>query len=293
MTQLLVHPVRMTPAHHQQRYLYQSNNQIIGMASMTPPPMKKVIFPSTIHKNESTELPEEFVPGRFDIICSHGKTAKHHAGNVYFGSIIDMWTKQYQNTIEKRAKSKIVQQIIETIQTKSPQGGFVKKVSDGRWCVVSAEQAREKVSQSLRDKLAGHYRSSQGAKKRSRKESNLKRLIDFEEIVEENRFISASMAQLSETVSNANNSDSLRTRISDEALLCLMTETNTGILQQLKQDQTIQQTFRFEELQRKMPKRNELKTLIRRTVDETLKQFDFDKDFILLQQPISKRRKKF
>jgi hypothetical protein len=225
------------------------------------------------------------------VICSQGKTAKSHPGNIYFQSVIRRWAKKYANTIEKRNKSKIVRNIIESIQVKSPNGGFIRKGENGGWRVVALDQAREKVSQSLRDTLAGHYRSSLTAKKRSRMESNLKRMIDFEEVIGANRFVSETISCLRETIKNNNDSNSKST-LDDSDILKLMNDANHCILRQLKEDQNVQQ-----KVQNVQPHQNQDEFNLKMSpffegVDETLKKFHKDKEFLLLQEPSSKRCKK-
>lgn len=249
---------------------------IIGM-KRSPSPLR------TSAKNDDKQLRSDFQPGPFDVICSQGKTAKSHSGNVFFQVIIKKSAKEYANAIEKRVKSKIVRSIIETIESKSPDGGFVKKDSDGMWRVVSLEQAREKVSQSLRDTLAGRYRSSLMAKKKSRMESNLKRMIDFDEIIGTNKFVTDRMQLLSETIQNTNDASNANT-MSDSNILKQMTETNDCILQELKKDRMVQQKVRGENSDERKP----AATTSFCAVDETLQMFHTDRKF-MLPQPPSKR----
>jgi hypothetical protein len=205
-------------------------------------------------------LPDDFLPGNFDVVCSQGRKAKTHAGNIYFQSIIENSATKYANAIGKREKSVIVSEIITTIQGKCRSstcnsGGFVKKVTtddnDGhRWEIVENDTAREKVTQSLRDVLgAGQYRSSHVSKKRRRKESNLKMVVDFDEIVKSNQFLSTTISQLANTIETSCSS-SRNNQISDDQLLQRMSQTNTNILRQLKQDQTVQRKVQRQQQQK-------------------------------------------
>jgi len=294
MPQLLVLPVTTIPVHYRPNHLHRSITGITDIKLTNSQSSKTICSFRTNRRNQNEELPRDFEPGPFDVICSQGKTARTHAGNIHFQSVIHNWAEQYVNAIEKRNKSKIVRNIIETIRTKSLIGGFVKKDSDGQWWVVAMEQAREKVSQSLRDTLAGHYRSSLMAKKRSRMESNLKRMIDFEEISGTNRFVSQRMRWLSETMTN-NNDSSGTSNLSDSDILNLMTDTNFCILRQLKKDRTVHQKIGAEQSQQRVEEQNEWKASSPSSdyaVDEMLTRFQTDKEFMLLQQPTSKRCKK-
>jgi hypothetical protein len=283
MTQLLMLPPPTVSGQYHQSYPY--HRSIIGVTDrklMNSPSAKSIS--SFRNKIENEKLPGDFEPGPFDVICSQGKTAKTHAGNVFFQSVIHKRAKEYANATEKRTKSQIVRTIIGTIQTKSPNGGFVKKDGESRWRVVGLEQAREKVSQSLRDTLAGHYRSSLSAKKRSRKESNLKRMIDFEEIIGTNTFVSERMTRLSETIKTRNDTSNL-SNLSDSNVLDCMTDTNLCILRQLKQDLSVQQKVRAGQLPQQVENQDERKmpppSPSYSSIDETLKMFGTDKDFVL------------
>ena len=225
--------------------------------------------------NQNKELEQCFEPGPFDVICGQGKTSKTHAGNIYFQSIIQKRAKEYAGTTEKRSKSKIVRNIIETIQQKSPNGGFVKKGSDAQWKVVGLEQAREKVSQSLRDTLAGRYRSSLMAKKKSRMESNLKRMVDFDEIIANNKFVGSKMQWLAGTIKNTNSSASDGT-LPDASILKLMTETNFCILRQLKKDRIVQRKVCGQQSPRTSPSPPRFSA-----VDQTIQLFQTDQQYML------------
>jgi len=287
MTQLLMLPLPTISGQYHQSYPY--HRSIIGITDrqLTNSPSPKTIT-SFRNKIENEKLPGDFEPGPFDVICSQGKTAKTHAGNIFFQSVIHKRAKEYANATEKRTKSQIVRTIIETIQTKSPNAGFVKKDGDSRWRVVGLEQTREKISQSLRDTLAGRYRSSLSAKKRSRKESNLKRMIDFEEIIGTNTFVSEMMDRLSETIKTSNDSSNI-SNLSDLNVLDCMTDTNFCILRQLKQDLTVQQKVRAGKSQQQAENQDERKTPPAppsySAIDETLKMFGTNKYFMLQQQP--------
>jgi hypothetical protein len=283
MTELLILPPTTISAHYHQSYPYQS---IIGITdrklthSQSPTTISSL---RTNRKIENEKLPRDFEPGPFDVICSQGRTAKTHAGNVFFQSFIHKQAKDYANANEKRTKSKIVRTIIETIQTKSPNGGFVKKDGDSRWRVVGLEQAREKVSQTFRDTLAGRYRSSLSAKKRSRKESNLKRMIDFEEIIGTNKFVSERMHGLCFSIKICLDSSNIGD-LSETNVLDCMTETNFCILRQLKQDLTVQQKVRAGQSQQQVEMQDERKAPPPSSyspVDETLKKFQTDSKFIM------------
>lgn len=140
-------------------------------------------------------LPEQFVPGDFDVsfeslvfgqhhhvhiahplvmlipqvICAKGKAAANHVGNKRFRQIVRFHLQKYSNASSKSDKSRIVSSIVDTIRQASQEGGFVKyDTQTGAWYEVGDHLAREKVGQTLRDALHTKYSSSTKAKKHRR-----------------------------------------------------------------------------------------------------------------------------
>jgi len=89
---------------------------------------------------------------------------------------------QYNQATSKLDKSIIVKEILNIIQTNSPDGsGFIKKKKSGScYCYyqVSDHFAREKIGQNLRDKLSNKYRSSTKAKRRRRVATASTKILD-------------------------------------------------------------------------------------------------------------------
>jgi len=113
-----------------------------------------------------TLLPEDFVPGEYDVICGRGRRIFMHPGNVRFRRIVEDCLAEYSNTVTKMEKTFILGDIIAQVRANSPDGGFVKKdAKDGRWYEVGDYLAREKTSQAFRDALFDQYKSSNTAKK--------------------------------------------------------------------------------------------------------------------------------
>lgn len=125
--------------------------------------------PSSSTKDLVKQLPDDFEPGEFDVVCSRGKQAMNSPGNVRYRALIKENLQRYSTSNTKQEKSAIVSNIIDNIQSKSPQGGFVRSVNN-RWYKVSDHIAREKTGQSFRDMLHTQYRSSTKAKRKRQKE---------------------------------------------------------------------------------------------------------------------------
>ena len=109
----------------------------------------------------------DYQPGEHDVICARGKQAKNHSGNVWYRELIDESLEQYDAAATKTEKTVLVTSILEAVRNASPDGGFIKKV-EGRWMEVGDHIAREKIGQSLRDRLHTKYSSSTQAKRRRR-----------------------------------------------------------------------------------------------------------------------------
>lgn len=134
------------------------------------------------NSNGMVPLAPEYTPGEFDVICARGKQAKNHSGNVRYRRIIVEKMKIYDEAPTKLEKTVIVSEILDSVRTVSPNGGFIKKF-DGRWFEVGDHIAREKIGQSLRDMLHTKYSSSTQAKKirRHRRQASPFAQIDHEE----------------------------------------------------------------------------------------------------------------
>lgn len=145
--------------------------------------------PTEVNSNGMVLLGPNFSgPGEYDVICARGAKARNHSGNQHFRRLIHQHLEAYSTATVKVEKSAIVSKIIDSVRTKSPEGGFVKKIG-GRYFEVGDHVAREvrfvladksnsrvglpllvqKVGQSFRDLLHTKYKSSTKAKMAKRK----------------------------------------------------------------------------------------------------------------------------
>ena len=131
------------------------------------------------------------------VICHRGKGAFNHSGNKRYRGIIEATVHKYSQVKSRIQKSIIVADIVESIRSASPHGGFVKPHGKNRWVQVSDDVAHGKVGQSFRDLLSEKYKSSTAAKKRRRKEVNAKIGDDFDAIVQSNKGISKKLKRVS------------------------------------------------------------------------------------------------
>jgi len=134
-------------------------------------------------------LPEDFVPGKWDVICQRGKECYDHVGNRRFRMIIDSHLGTYMEVMSRRQKTKIVTTIVSNIRSAAAEsgGGFVRKdLLTRRWFKVTDKLAREKVGQALRDAIK--TRRASGKKKASKGKKHLdsqglRTIFDNEQVV--------------------------------------------------------------------------------------------------------------
>lgn len=109
------------------------------------------------------QLPADFQPSSFSVICGRGKECFDSEGNKRFRQIINKYLDDYAAAPGKSEKSAIVSKAMNIIRKASPQGAFVK-CENGIWFEVSSRYAREKVGAWFRDCLHSKYKSSSKAK---------------------------------------------------------------------------------------------------------------------------------
>lgn len=187
------------------------------------------------HKN--LRFLSAFTPDEFDVICSRGREAKNHTGNLLLQTIIKKTAPKYATAEGKLSKSIIVSEIVDVMRRRSATGsGFVKRIG-GHWYELGELGAREKVSQSLRDLLHGQYKSSAKSKKHRKNETIFRMMKDLETSVDSNKFISSRTDALKESIQQFGDS------LSDGHLLLMMTKMNCDILDQFKADPELQRRF--------------------------------------------------
>lgn len=121
-----------------------------------------------VHFAENAELGNDFSPGIFDIICGRDRLAFNHPGNRRFRVIVKTNRERYQTCKTRDQKSKITNEIIDSIQEK---GNFLQYDHlTELWCVVTRNYAHEKVSHALRsakDPSKKTPRKKRGVRKKS------------------------------------------------------------------------------------------------------------------------------
>ena len=240
-------------------YSIVSNNETIA-TNIQNDPMKLCEVSSTASDQNPTivpakgqkniPLPSSFSPRPSDVICSRGREARNHPGNVLLRSLINQSVRAYENAQSRADKSRIVSDILFNFGwSPSPNqvcdgsgdeemGGFVKQDNvTSRWYVIGEASAREKIGQSLRDRLHGKYKSSTKAKRRRNKILIQKQKEEQKRQVAEsvknmtNLRMNVLGESLKETVGNEDPEDPSFDSILEEQ----MTKANSELLNLLKQ----------------------------------------------------------
>jgi len=153
-----------------------------------------------------TPLPNDYIPGEYDVICAKGKFAKSHSGNIFYCKLIQHSLPVYKDASTKFEKSMIVSEIVDEIRSRSSNasdgGGFIRRRS-GIFYEAGDHFAREKVGQSLRDSLSNMYRSSAKAKKKRQNFVSAGVADEFDLLIKRNSFISRRINKLTTTAAHS------------------------------------------------------------------------------------------
>ena len=237
-----------------------------------------VSLSSSSSYDEEYELPSNFTPGPYDVVCARGKGCSRYPGNIRFNRMIQASMARYSSTNSRVIKSCIVSEIVECVRNQSTTAahGFVKKGKKGsnRWYTISDTHAREKVSQCLRDLLSNKYKSSTKAKQWKRRELNAIIDQELDSMIQSNTTVSQRLQQLNYDIqqqqkavaqpvavfgadtssSSSSSSSSLSTSSTttttststsndDEIMSRLFNQANMDLLEALKRDATVVTNF--------------------------------------------------
>lgn len=127
--------------------------------------------------NRFNYLPEDFVPGEFDVVCGRGKKCYSHVGNEHFRHRVLSMLGEYSKARSKLDKSSVLSDVVEQVRQASPGGGFVKQDDKGRWFEVRWVNAYrspcipDALSQNLSSRSHRLETSSLGRRPRKRSET--------------------------------------------------------------------------------------------------------------------------
>jgi len=161
---------------------------------------------TTSKSMQMTPLPNDYIPGEYDVICAKGKAAKSSSGNIFYNKLIQHALPVYKDASTKFEKSMIVSEIVDEIRSRSSTGtgggGFIRRRS-GIFYEAGNHFAREKVGQSLRDSLSNMYRSSAKAKKKRQNFVSAGVADEFDLLIKRNSFISRRINKLTTTAAHS------------------------------------------------------------------------------------------
>jgi len=108
-----------------------------------------------IRVRSKTQLPADFVPSDFDVVCAKGREAFNHPGNQRFRITIANHLQRYSQAKSKLQKSSLVDEIVDMVRKESGDvGGFVRQdTRTGLWYEIGDHHAREKVGHGFREAL--------------------------------------------------------------------------------------------------------------------------------------------
>lgn len=195
-------------------------------------------------KDTMVALPLTFVPGPDTVLCARGKIAQNYEGTRRWRALIKKALGRYSRATSKIEKSMIVSEIVSSIRSASPTGGFVKE-ENGIYYDVGDRIAREKTGQALRDSLHGQYKSSTKAKRQHRRQMHAGIANNIESLLHTNREVSSRIQRLS---SQAQGQDG---RTPEVFVYHMFTKANLDILEAFKKDQTLRRQFTAVEQEQK------------------------------------------
>lgn len=114
------------------------------------------------HDKSTLPLPLDFQPTSYTVIIGKGRVSKENLGNKRLRVLASNFLTQYAEADDKRTKTRVVNEIIESIRCAG--GSFVKKEKNGGWYQVTDQSIREKIGYVFRDLLSDKYRSSSKSK---------------------------------------------------------------------------------------------------------------------------------
>jgi hypothetical protein len=98
--------------------------------------------------------PETFQPRSIDVLSGRGKATYSHPGNQRYLQVIEETLEEYLVTESKLAKSRVVRNIVRTLEKKEGRKFLVKNSKTGDWTELDNKAVMDKVGHSLRDMKA-------------------------------------------------------------------------------------------------------------------------------------------
>ena len=125
-----------------------------------------------------SQLPADFVPSSWSVLCGRGKAALSSTGNLRLKVLIQTKLPLYAAAQNKMEKTLIVSGIVDTVRSAAQEGAFVKLDNrTKRYIEIGDAAAREKVGQLFREMLAQQDPEKIQKRKDARKARALKKKL--------------------------------------------------------------------------------------------------------------------
>lgn len=182
-----------------------------------------------------TDLGDNYVPRKYDVLCSRGKEAWNHYGNVYFRKVVHLNAERYNKAKSRLERTILVSEVVEYIRSRGT--GFVKQEpNSSNWIEVGDELAREKVGQMMRN-ILGNFRSSLKSKAAKRKVKSSKLSEKAHNVMASHVLIRKKIQELTKACNTT------VVKMSDADALQLLTRQNLSLLSIIKGDSKLRAQF--------------------------------------------------
>lgn len=105
-----------------------------------------------VHSKSATQGSEAIkTPSKYDILLGRNSLCWNHPGNIYFRDVIGKYHQLYKDASTRREKSGIILKILQELQKQGSR--FLEIDKAGNCWVPSSQNARDKISNALRDKF--------------------------------------------------------------------------------------------------------------------------------------------
>lgn len=104
--------------------------------------------------DDMKQLPSEFQPTDFDIICGRGKGHYNRPGCKRLREVIRGFIPEYLASKSKVDKSAVISRILDAVKSQNNSTTRFVKCKKGSWYEIGDDQAREKVGHTMRETIA-------------------------------------------------------------------------------------------------------------------------------------------
>lgn len=110
---------------------------------------KRPASPPKKESKDDMEVFDEKELKEWDILSGRGGKSNHHPGNKRFRQVVEEMKEKYRVTNVKTDKTALSKAIVAYVDGYG--GRFLKKISPGKWRLMTTSESRKKTSQALRE----------------------------------------------------------------------------------------------------------------------------------------------